>query len=192
MDSKSKCLSISCQRSKMMQQCNYAVAPSYTVDTDACGIVNSDTMPMLSASSFPSQNWEMMKSETFASLSDEGNNLASNLGMLQEAIKTRVWATYGVTSTWHRLALSKTAKKRMSILEVLAKAYHDWKLSCNSTSEPWKDRHSEKSISPVSKAKQGNHAPRNQEGITPAHSNSGFCDKRSHRNCKCPGSPFMK
>ena len=100
----------------MMQQCNYAVAPSYTVDTDAHGIVNSDTMPMLSASSSPSQNWEMMKSETFASLSDEGNNLASNLGMLQEAIKTRVWATYGVTSTWRRLALSKTANNNIQTI----------------------------------------------------------------------------
>ena len=171
----------------MTRQRDYAAAPLYTVDIDAHGTVNSDTMLMLSAGSSPSHNWEMMKSEISASLSDEGNNLASNLCTLQKAIETRVWATYGVTSTWRRLALSETANKNirtiisvsnqamnedehsrvyMAILKALAKAYHDWKLSRNNTSEPWKDGHSEKSVSPVPEAKQENHAPRNQEGIS--------------------------
>ena len=165
-----------------MQQHDYAAAPSYTIDIDACGTVNSDTMLMLSAGSLPSHNWEMTKSEIPASLSDEGNNLASNLCTLQEAIETRVGATYSVTSTRRRLALSETANKNiqtiisvsnqamnedehlrvyMAILKVLAKAYHGWKLLHNNTSEPWKDGHSEESVSPVSEAKQGNHAPRN-------------------------------
>ena len=41
----------------------------------------------------------------------------------------------------------------MVIFETLAKAYCDWKLLCNNTLEPWKDGHSEKSVSPVSEAK---------------------------------------
>ena len=104
----------------MMQQHDYAAAPSYTIDTDAYGTVNSDTVPMLSASSLPSQNWETMKSEIRASLSDEETNLASNLYVLQEAIETRVWATYSVTSMWHRLALSKTANNNIQTIILIS------------------------------------------------------------------------
>ena len=166
-----------------MQQHDYAAAPSYTVDADADVTVNSNTTPMLSAGSLPSQCWKMMESEIPASLSNEGNDLASNLHTLQEAIETRVWATYSVTSMQHRPAQSKTANNNIqmiilisnqamsedehlriytAILKTLAKAYHNWKFLC---SEPQKDRHSEKSVSPVHEAKQGNHALRNQEGI---------------------------
>ena len=104
----------------MMQQHNYASVPSYTIDTDAHRTINSNTMLMLLARSSPSENWEMRKSKISALLSNEGNNLASNLCALQEAIKTRVWATYSVTSMWHRLALSKTANNNIQTIILIS------------------------------------------------------------------------
>jgi hypothetical protein len=104
----------------MVQQQSYATVPLHTIDTDTHGTINSSTMLMLSASSLLSPNWETTKSEIPVLMNNGGNNLASNLCMLQEAIKIRVWATYDITSTQHRLALSKTANNNIQTIILIS------------------------------------------------------------------------
>ena len=115
--------------------------------------------PSLLPSTNPSSpgGWEKVERENPALTDDEGGGFSRVLQALKEGYETGIWIRYGVLSTRHQADLIHAADKNIqtivdvsgqgltedeymdlytTVLESLARAYHDWKkTSCPNTPE---------------------------------------------------------